>query len=69
MLDKRIVDLRLDQLEEVKAKNGEFIIIPNNKNIKILLEFVLTHYFKVTYSTIKCKKSLFQFQSYLNPDP
>lgn len=37
MLDKRIVDLRLDQLEEVKAKNGEFIIIPNNKNIQILL--------------------------------
>lgn len=37
MLDKRIVDLRLDQLEEVKVKNGEFIIIPNNKNIKILL--------------------------------
>lgn len=30
MLDKRIVDLRLDQLEEVKAKNGKFIIIPNN---------------------------------------
>lgn len=31
MLDKRIVDLRLDQLEEVKAKNGKFIkFIPNN---------------------------------------
>lgn len=30
MLDKRIVDLRLDQLEEVKAKNGKFIIKPNN---------------------------------------
>lgn len=33
MLDKRIVDLRSDQLEGVRAKNGECIKIPNKKKI------------------------------------
>ncbi len=37
MLDKRIVDLRSDQLEGVRAKHGKFIKTLNKKNIHICL--------------------------------
>lgn len=46
MLDNRTVDLRFDQLEDVRAKNGKFVQIPKNNKHNFFCMFMFEFTFK-----------------------